>query len=195
MLTCGAACVSNYPCVKVSVNSSFPVYFTQKLCREVAHSPGIDIDIPTGLDKKRTQPEDVKAATFAAFRAGAPGVIISRKYAEMKLTNIAGAMESLRGESSPWLAPAVATWPPEKAETPMQSAPHRAPAPPAASVATGSRHRSRGVCRQIATPGACPECHPLQLPRLSLPALPARQISFILLFFGDGARSQLIYNQ
>jgi len=58
--------------------------------------PGIDIDIPTGLDEKRTQPSDVKAATLAALRAGAPGVILSRKYAEMKLTNIAGAKEALR---------------------------------------------------------------------------------------------------
>jgi hypothetical protein len=58
--------------------------------------PGIDIDIPTGLNEKRTQPADVKAATLAALRAGAPGVVLSRKYAEMKLTNIAGAKEALR---------------------------------------------------------------------------------------------------
>jgi hypothetical protein len=96
LLTCGAACVSNYPRVKVYVISSFPVHFTQKLYREVAHRPRIDIDIPTGLDEKRTQPEDVKLATLAALRAGAPGVILSRKYAEMKLTNIAGAKEALR---------------------------------------------------------------------------------------------------
>jgi len=38
----------------------------------------------------------VKAATLAALRAGAHGVILSRKYAEMKLTNIAGAKEALR---------------------------------------------------------------------------------------------------
>jgi hypothetical protein len=58
--------------------------------------PGIDIDIPTGLDEKRTQPSDVKAATLAALKAGAPGVVLSRKYAEMKLTNIAGAKAALR---------------------------------------------------------------------------------------------------
>ena len=66
------------------VEGSIPIY------------PGIDIDIPTGLNEKRTQPEDVKAATLAALRAGAPGVILSRKYAEMKLSNIAGAKEALR---------------------------------------------------------------------------------------------------
>jgi hypothetical protein len=58
--------------------------------------PGIDIDIPTGLNEKRTQPSDVKAATLAALEAGAPGVVLSRKYAEMKLSNIAGAKEALQ---------------------------------------------------------------------------------------------------
>jgi hypothetical protein len=66
------------------VNGAFPIY------------PGIDIDIPTGLNEKRTEPTDVKAAVLAAFRAGAPGVILSRKYAEMKLTNLGGAGEALR---------------------------------------------------------------------------------------------------
>jgi hypothetical protein len=58
--------------------------------------PGIDIDIPTGVDEKRTQPAGVKAAVIASFKAGAPGVVLSRKYAEMKLTNLAGAGEALR---------------------------------------------------------------------------------------------------
>lgn len=66
------------------VEGSIPIY------------PGIDIDIPTGLSEKRTQPADVKQATLAAFKAGAPGVVLSRKYAEMKLTNLAGAGEALR---------------------------------------------------------------------------------------------------
>jgi hypothetical protein len=66
------------------VNGQIPIY------------PGIDIDIPTALNEKRTQPSDVKAATLAALEAGAPGVVLSRKYAEMKLTNIAGAKEALR---------------------------------------------------------------------------------------------------
>lgn len=58
--------------------------------------PGIDIDIPTGLNEKRTQPSDVKAATLAALQAGAPGVVLSRKYAEMKLTNMEGAKAALQ---------------------------------------------------------------------------------------------------
>jgi len=58
--------------------------------------PGIDIDIPTPLDTKQTQPSDVKAAVLAAFKAGASGVVLSRKYSEMKLANLAGAGEALR---------------------------------------------------------------------------------------------------
>ena len=57
--------------------------------------PGIDIDIPTAVTEKRTQPSDVRDAVMAAFQAGAPGVVLSRKYAEMKLTNVAGAGEAL----------------------------------------------------------------------------------------------------
>jgi hypothetical protein len=57
--------------------------------------PGIDIDVPTGLNEKRTEPSDVRAATLAALRAGAPGVVLSRKYAEMNLSNIAGAKQAL----------------------------------------------------------------------------------------------------
>ncbi len=52
--------------------------------------PGIDIDIPTALDEKQTSPEDVHAATLAAFNAGAQGVVFSRKYSEMRLANLSG---------------------------------------------------------------------------------------------------------
>jgi hypothetical protein len=62
--------------------------------------PGIDIDIPTGPNEKRTQPSDVRAAVLAALKAGAPGVVLSRKYAEMKLTNLAGAGDVLRETSA-----------------------------------------------------------------------------------------------
>ncbi len=58
--------------------------------------PGIDIDIPTDLKDKQTTPADVKAATMAAVKAGAAGVVLSRKDAEMKLTNLAGAGAAIR---------------------------------------------------------------------------------------------------
>jgi hypothetical protein len=38
----------------------------------------------------------VKDAVMAAFRAGAPGVILSRKYSEMKLANLSGAGDAIR---------------------------------------------------------------------------------------------------
>jgi len=53
--------------------------------------PGIDIDIPTGAGEKKTEPEDVHAAVEAAWRAGAHGVILSRKYSEMQLRNLRAA--------------------------------------------------------------------------------------------------------
>jgi hypothetical protein len=53
--------------------------------------PGIDIDIPTGATSKKTRPDDVYAAVKAAFAGGAHGVLLSRKYSEMRLDNIRGA--------------------------------------------------------------------------------------------------------
>jgi hypothetical protein len=59
--------------------------------------PGIDIDIPTGQDEKKTEPQDVRDAVRAALNAGADGVILSRKYSEMRLANLRAAGEALRG--------------------------------------------------------------------------------------------------
>ena len=64
--------------------------------KEIAIYPGIDIDIPTGKGEKKTQPSDVRGAVKAAFNAGAPGVILSRKYSEMKLVNLSAAGEALK---------------------------------------------------------------------------------------------------
>jgi hypothetical protein len=58
--------------------------------------PGIDIDIPTGAREKQTTPEDVFASTTAAFKAGAEGVIFSRKYSEMMLANLAAGGKAVR---------------------------------------------------------------------------------------------------
>ena len=51
--------------------------------------PGIDIDVPTPVAK--CTPESVRQATAAALRAGAPGVLLSRAYLEMKPENLRGA--------------------------------------------------------------------------------------------------------
>jgi hypothetical protein len=58
--------------------------------------PGIDIDIPTEANHSKCTPQSVKEAVLAAFRAGAPGVLLSRKYSEMRLANLTGAGEAVR---------------------------------------------------------------------------------------------------
>src|SRR3954468_12620433 len=58
--------------------------------------PGIDIDIPTEPDHSKCTRQSVKQAVHAAFRAGAPGVILSRKYSEMRLADLSGAGDAIR---------------------------------------------------------------------------------------------------
>ena len=58
--------------------------------------PGIDIDIPTEPNHSKCTPQSAKAAVQAAFRAGAPGVLLSRKYSEMKLANLAAVGDAIR---------------------------------------------------------------------------------------------------
>jgi hypothetical protein len=62
--------------------------------------PGIDIDIPTDPGNSKCTPQSVKQAVLAAFRAGAPGVILSRKYSEMRLANLSGAGDAVRESKS-----------------------------------------------------------------------------------------------
>jgi len=57
---------------------------------------GIDVDIPTEPPNSKRTPQSVKDAVMAAFRAGAPGVILSRKYSEMRLANLSGAGDAIR---------------------------------------------------------------------------------------------------
>ena len=58
--------------------------------------PGIDVDIPTAATSKKTQPDDVYAAVKAAFAGGAHGVLLSRKYSEMRLANLGGGGKAVR---------------------------------------------------------------------------------------------------
>jgi hypothetical protein len=58
--------------------------------------PGIDIDIPTEAGHSKCTEQSVKEAVMAAFRAGAPGVILSRKYSEMRLADLSGAGDAIR---------------------------------------------------------------------------------------------------
>jgi hypothetical protein len=57
--------------------------------------PGIDIDIPTEPGHSKCTPAEVKDAVTAAFHGGADGVILSRKYSEMKLADLRGARAAL----------------------------------------------------------------------------------------------------
>lgn len=82
--------------------SSDYVYNEAKRCMDGAAGtptriwPGIDIDIPTGLSNSRSTPPGTKAAVLAALKAGAHGVLLSRKYSEMRLANLAAAGEAVR---------------------------------------------------------------------------------------------------
>jgi hypothetical protein len=58
--------------------------------------PGIDIGIPTGPNSRKASPEDTYAAVAAALKAGADGVVLSRKYSEMRLDNLAAAGRAVR---------------------------------------------------------------------------------------------------
>jgi hypothetical protein len=66
--------------------------------------PGIDIDIPTDIERRAsgltdlavTTRADVKTAVTQAFQAGVPGIVISRQYSEMKLENLSGVGDALR---------------------------------------------------------------------------------------------------
>jgi hypothetical protein len=59
--------------------------------------PGIDIDIPTEANHSKCTPQGVADAVQAAFRGGADGVLLSRKYSEMKLANLRSVGPALAG--------------------------------------------------------------------------------------------------
>ena len=51
---------------------------------------------PRSRNEKKTQPDDVYQAVKAAFEAGAHGMILSRKYSEMRLDNLRAAGRAVR---------------------------------------------------------------------------------------------------
>jgi len=58
--------------------------------------PGIDINIPTKKTSRKGSPQDAYDATLAAYKGGAQGVILSRKYSEMNLAQIDAAGRAIR---------------------------------------------------------------------------------------------------
>jgi len=91
------------PLKKIFTDGLSPQYVTAETKRAITSTggnvqiyPGIDIDVPTAKGEKHTAPEDVIAATQAAFNAGAQGVVLSREYHEMWLKNLSAAGETTR---------------------------------------------------------------------------------------------------
>jgi hypothetical protein len=64
-----------------------------------APAPGdasmIDADETSGPELTKTTPGRVKAAVLAAFEGGAAGVVLGRKYSEMRLDNLSGVRSAL----------------------------------------------------------------------------------------------------
>jgi hypothetical protein len=58
--------------------------------------PGIDVDIPTDENNSKCTPFGTRNAVAAAFKGGADGVLISRKYSEMKLANLKAVGAALK---------------------------------------------------------------------------------------------------
>lgn len=58
--------------------------------------PGIDIGIPVAKNSRIASPNDTYLATLAGFKAGAKGVLLSRKYSEMPLANLDAAGKAIR---------------------------------------------------------------------------------------------------
>ncbi|MFP5210449.1 MAG: hypothetical protein ACLGRW_14285 [Acidobacteriota bacterium] len=58
--------------------------------------PGIDIDIPTAEGHSKCTPPSVRDAVLAAFHGGADGVLLSRKYSEMRLAHLKAAGGAVR---------------------------------------------------------------------------------------------------
>jgi len=91
------------PLERLAAEGLGPDYVLRETKRAVAGAgakmkiwPGIDVDIPTAATSKKTTPDDVYLAVKAAFEGGAHGVLLSRKYSEMRLANLGGAGKALR---------------------------------------------------------------------------------------------------
>jgi hypothetical protein len=57
---------------------------------------GLDLDVPTAKGHATCTPEGTRDAVLAAFRGGADGILLSRKYSEMRLATLRGAGEALK---------------------------------------------------------------------------------------------------
>jgi hypothetical protein len=55
----------------------------------------LNFDFPTEPTHSKCSPDGVRHAVLAAFQGHADGIILSRKYSEMKLTDLNGAQKAL----------------------------------------------------------------------------------------------------
>jgi hypothetical protein len=62
---------------------------------DIGDQAGIDHDGTEGTDLARTTPERVKEGVLAAIEGGAKGIVLSRKYSEMRLANLDGVRLAL----------------------------------------------------------------------------------------------------
>jgi hypothetical protein len=82
--------------------SSDYVYREAKRCAEgLAGTPtqlwaGIDVNLPTEENHTKGTPQSIKGAVLAAFRGGAHGVVLARKYSEMQLASLGAVGEAVK---------------------------------------------------------------------------------------------------
>jgi hypothetical protein len=82
--------------------SSDYVYRETRRCVEAVSGtrteiwPGIDMGIPIREDYSKVTPQGVKDCIVAAYRGGAQGLVLSRKYSETTLANLTAAGQALR---------------------------------------------------------------------------------------------------
>src|SRR5262245_13503997 len=88
---------------QVAAGGLSPDYVARETQRALAGLPGkcnappsIDIGTPTGRNSRKASADDTYAAVAAALKAGADGLILSRKYSEMPLANLAAAGRAVR---------------------------------------------------------------------------------------------------
>lgn len=91
------------PLTELAASGLGPDYVLRETKRAIAGAgptmkiwPGIDVDVPTGAASRKAQPADIYEVVKAAFAGGAHGVLLSRKYSEMRLDNIRAAGRAVR---------------------------------------------------------------------------------------------------
>ncbi len=86
--------------LKTGLSADYVARETKRILDDVegriAVYPGLDMGVPT--HGKQVTPEDARDSVKAAFGAGAPGVVLSRKYSEMRLATLTGVGQGLREE-------------------------------------------------------------------------------------------------